>query len=387
MGLAPLELADIVRTAGADYRERQRGHLSTAQLRALWAIEHCRTPTLGGQLYVCDDCGHVQPRYHSCRNRHCPKCQGLASQRWIEARRAELLPVGYFHLVFTLPEELNPWLLWNPRRLYDLLFGCAWDALSALTTDPTHLGARIGCLALLHTWSQTLAFHPHLHCIVPAGGLAFEHEVWIPARRHFLAPVKALSRSFRGRFLSRFKRAYHRGELQLPRSHPELDQPNRFQSFVDELFRKHWVVYCKAPFARPQRVLAYLARYTHRVAITNSRLLHTDTKRVTFSYKDYRHRARTSTLTLATGEFLRRFLLHVLPPGFVRIRSYGLLANRARHHHLDQCRRLIRPRRSRRCSSRRPLPLLPLVCAACRSEHLHRLTSFARTPSPRGPPQ
>lgn len=385
MGPAPLELADIVRTAGADYRERHRGQLSTAQLRALWAIEHCRTPTLGGQLYVCDDCGHVQPRYHSCRNRHCPKCQGLASQRWIEARRAELLPVGYFHLVFTLPAELNPWLLWNPRRLYDLLFRCAWDALSAVTTDPAHLGARIGCLALLHTWSQTLAFHPHLHCIVPAGGMAFEHDAWIPARRHFLAPVKALSRSFRGKFLSRFKRAQHRGELQLPRSHPEFGDPHRFQSLVDELFRKPWVVYCKAPFARPQRVLAYLARYTHRVALLNSRLLHAAPDRVTFSYKDYRHQARTSTLTLATDEFLRRFLLHVLPPGFVRIRSYGLLANRGRHRHLDQCRRLIRPRRSRVQPPRRPPP--PLLCPACRSEHLHRFTSLERAPSPpRGPP-
>jgi hypothetical protein len=229
--------------------------------------------------------------------------------------------VGYFHLVFTLPEELNPWLQWNPRRLYDLLFRCAWDALCALTTDPAYLGARIGGLVLLHTWSQTLTYHPHLHCIVPAGGLAFEHDAWIPTRRHFLAPVKALARSFRGKFLSRFKRAQRRGELHVPRSLPGLSDPDRFQSFVDELFRKHWVVYCKAPFARPQRVLAYLARYTHRVALANSRLLHADLDHVTFTYKNYRRQARTSTLTLSTDEFLRRFLLHVLPRGFGRQRG------------------------------------------------------------------
>lgn len=388
MGPARLELAHIVRTAGAEYRERHRGHLSRDQLRALWAIEHCRTPALGGQLYVCDECGRREPRYHSCRNRHCPKCQGLASRRWLEARRAELLPVGYFHLVFTLPEELNPWLLWNPRRLYELLFHCAWDTLRTLTADPAHLGARCGCLALLHTWSQTLTYHPHLHCIVPAGGLAFEGDAWIPSRRHFLAPVKAMSRVFRAKFLSRLKRAYRRGELRVPRSQPELTDPRCFQAVIDALFQKNWVVYCKAPFAGPRRVLAYLARYTHRVALTNTRLLHTDGERLTFAYKDYRHRARPSTLTLSNDEFLRRFLLHVLPSGFVRIRSYGLLANRTRRSTLDRCRRLLQGARRvgsprARCQRTPPLPACP-----CGRGHLRPIGTVERSVprSPRGPP-
>lgn len=388
MGLAPLELAHIVRAAGADYRARHRGHLSRDQLRALWAIEHCRTPALGGHLYVCDHCGRREPRYHSCRNRHCPKCQGLASARWCEARRAELLPVGYFHLVFTLPEELNPFLLWNPRRLYDLLFRCAWETLRTLTADPAYLGARCGCLAVLHTWSQTLTYHPHLHCIVPAGGLAFEGAAWIPSRRNFLAPVKALSRVFRAKFLAHLKRAYRRKDLRLPASHPASGHPRAFQTLVDELFEKNWVVYCKAPFAGPQRVLAYLARYTHRVALTNRRLLYADPERVTFCYRDYRHRARASSITLSVDEFLRRFLLHVLPSRFVRIRSYGLLANRGRHQNLTRCRDLTH------CSRRSPRPpvarprISPLPRCLCGQGHLHPLTTLASSTPPltRGPP-
>lgn len=388
MASSVLEVADILRACGPEYRRRHCGHLSRDQLRAMWAIEHCRTPALGGQLYVCDHCGRREPRYHSCRNRHCPKCQGLASARWLEARRAELLPVGYFHLVFTLPEELNVFLLWNPRRLYALLFRCAWDTLRTLTTDPRHLGARCGCLALLHTWSQTLTYHPHLHCIVPAGGLSFEADAWIPSRRNFLAPVKALSRVFRAKFLSLLKRAYRRRELRLPTSHPASGDPRAFQTLLDALFQKNWVVYCKAPFAGPHRVLAYLARYTHRVALTNQRLLHADTERVTFSYKDYRHRARTSTITLSTDEFLRRFLLHVLPSGFVRIRSYGLLANRDRHRTLDRCRLLTRFSRrvhsqlaSRGCAS----PLPPCPCGQGLLHPLTRLT-LCTPPATRGPP-
>ena len=388
MGLAPLELAHIVRGAGAAYRMRHRGHLSRAQQRALWAIEHCRTSTLGGHLYVCDHCGRSEPRYHSCRNRHCPKCQGLASQRWLEARRAELLPVDYFHLVFTLPEELNVFLLWNSKRLYDLLFRCAWDTLRVLTADPAHVGARCGCLALLHTWSQTLTYHPHLHCIVPAGGLSFEGDAWIPTRRNFLAPVKALSRVFRGKFLSALKRAYRRGELRLPVSHPAHDDPRAFKTLLDALFQKNWVVYCKAPFAGPQRVLAYLARYTHRVALTNNRLLFADGERVTFSYKDYRHSARTSTITLTTDEFLRRFLLHVLPSHFVRVRSYGLLANRNRSATLDHCRRLTRTSRRSPSAAPRLAPVSRALCCQCRLGQLRCLTSIqrSRTPALRGPP-
>lgn len=388
MGSAPLELAHIVRAAGADYRARHRGQLTGDQLRALWAIEHCRTPTLGGHLYVCDHCGRREPRYHSCRNRHCPKCQGLASARWCEARRAELLPVGYFHLVFTVPQELNPFLLWNPRRLYDLLFRCAWATLSALTADPRYLGARCGCLALLHTWSQTLTYHPHLHCIVPAGGLAHEGDVWIPSRRNFLAPVKALSRVFRAKLLAHLKRAYRSQDLRLPASHPASGDPRAFQSLVDELFAKNWVVYCKAPFAGPQRVLAYLARYTHRIALTNRRLLHADDEHVTFSYRDYRHRARLSTITLSTDEFLRRFLLHVLPSRFVRCRSYGLLANRGRRQSLAHCRRLTHALRRPRPSSR-PLPRISALSrCVCGQGQLHPVATLASAAatSTRGPP-
>ena len=385
MASALLELAHIVRLAGADYRARHRGHLSRDQLRALWAIEHCRTPTLGGHLYVCDQCGRREPRYHSCRNRHCPKCQGLASARWCEKRRAELLPVGYFHLVFTLPEELHPFLLWNPVRLYDVLFHSAWETLCTLGANPAYLGARCGCLALLHTWSQTLAYHPHLHCIVPGGGLSFENDSWISARRNFLAPVSALSRVFRAKFLSHLKHAYRARQLRLAPSHPSHGNPRAFQALVDALFQKRWMVYCKAPFAAPQRVLAYLARYTHRVAITNTRLLHADARRVTFSYRDYRHRARHSVMTLSTDEFLRRFLLHVLPSRFVRIRSYGFLSNRSRHRTLARCRDLMRRRQ------RAPTPQSAAVAhprCPCGRGYLRPVALFASClpPASRAPP-
>jgi len=331
-----LELADIFRQYGDAYR---RSHsLRRAQLRTLRAIEICRTAALGGHLYRCEECGGETILYNSCRNRHCPKCQNLDRVRWLEERSQELLPVPYFHVVFTLPEEINPLALLNPERLYKLLFDSASQALLEIAADPKHLGARIGLLAVLHTWSQTLCLHPHLHCIVPGGGLSPDRQSWVASRPRYFLPVQVLSRLFRGKFLAGLKALAAAKELKLPEA---LSAPSDFKALLDRLYGKSFVVYSQPPFGSPERVLSYLARYTHRVAIGNSRLVRSENGQVTFTYKDYSDGSKIKEMTLPAEEFIRRFLLHVLPERFVRIRYYGLLSTRSRQEDLKLCRRLL----------------------------------------------
>lgn len=335
-GNCGLTLGEILRLHGEAYRNSHS--LSRPQLRAMRAIEICRTATLGGHVYECEKCGKEKICYNSCRNRHCPQCQGLDRQRWLEERSAELLPVPYFHVVFTLPEDLNALALINPRLIYTLLFDSASQTLLEIAADPKHLGARIGVLAVLHTWGQTLQLHPHLHCIVPGGGLSPDRQRWIGSRPRFFLPVSVLSRLFRGKFLAGLKAAHKTDELKLPES---LEKPGAFKALLDELYAKSWVVYSKPPFGSPENVLGYLSRYTHRVAISNSRLVRLADGQVAFTYKDYSDGDKVKEMTLPVEEFLRRFLLHVLPERFVRIRYYGLLSTRTREEDLALCRQLL----------------------------------------------
>ena len=320
-----VELADIVRAHGAAFRAAHR--LCGVQHRALCAIERCRTAALGGELRACDACGTQRYVYHSCRNRHCPKCQGLAKERWLAARRAELLPVPYYHLVFTLPHELNALAQGNPRALYTMLFAAASETLVEFGRNPRWLGGEIAATLVLHTWGQTLTQHLHVHALVGGGALSSE-GAWLRSRRGFLFPVKALSAVFRGKFLDALGAALQCGRLTLSGSTAALGEPHAQHTFVVELRKRPWVVYAKRPFAGPEQVLEYLGRYTHRVAISNERLVSVEANTVRFRYKDYAHGARRKTIALDPQEFLRRFALHVLPRGFNRIRHYGLIANR-----------------------------------------------------------
>jgi hypothetical protein len=334
-----VELADIVRAHGAAYR---RTHvLSRAQRRALRAIAWCRTAVLGGHRAVCAACGAERITYNSCRNRHCPKCQRVATERWLAARRREVLPIPYFHVVFTLPHALNPLAQSHPRVMYRLLFQSAASTLVSFGRDPRHLGGDLGVTAVLHTWGQTLTQHVHVHCVVTGGALAPDGTRWIPARSTFLFPVRALTKVFRGRYLAGLRRAFDRGELHFSGGLTALVEPTAFTAWLDDLRRHAWVVYCKPPFAGPEHVLAYLGRYTHRVALSNDRLLALADGRVHFRWRDYVDGDRVKIMALELDEFLRRFLLHVVPDGFVRIRHFGLLANRRRTRALAQCRRLL----------------------------------------------
>jgi putative transposase/transposase-like zinc-binding protein len=341
MNSPKLELADIFRSCDFEELERKGPPLSSAQRRVLRDLMQCRTAALGGHLERCDQCGHTRIAYNSCRNRHCPKCQAVARAEWLEERAAELLPVEYFHVVFTLPEQLSPLALQNKRIIYGLLFKAASETLLEIAADPRHLGAEIGFLALLHTWGQTLQHHPHLHCVVPGGGLSPDHSKWIACRQGFFLPVRVLGRLFRRKFLSQLRKAFEEQELVCAGRLSHLEQKDRVAKLLAELGRMEWIVYAKPPFGGPERVLKYLARYTHRVAISNHRLLELSAGQVSFSYKDYAAGNMTKTMTLEVCEFTRRFLLHVLPRGFVRIRSYGFLANRCRQEKLELCRRLI----------------------------------------------
>jgi hypothetical protein len=384
-----LEVAQIFRLYGEEYRQQHR--LSRPQLRAMRAIELCRTAALGGHVDECEQCGVRTISYNSCRNRHCPKCQSLDKERWLEQRRGELLPVSYFHVVFTVPHELNPLALSNPKWFYDLLFAGASQTLLEIAADPKHLGARIGVLAVLHTWSQTLELHPHLHCIVPGGGLSLDGQRWVPTSRpDYLLPVQVLAALFRGKFLAGVKAAQQAGQLILPET---LQNPASFQALLDRLYRKAWVVYSKPPFGGPEQVLAYLARYTHRVAISNSRLVQLEGDRVSFTYKDYSQGGRVREMTLPVAEFIRRFLLHVLPEGFVRIRYFGLLSNRHRQRNLARCRELtgqpeVEPPPAASEDWRARMIRLtgqdPLVCPVCGRGHLRRVEELPAVPS--GPP-
>lgn len=337
-----LEVADIVRAHRQEFRQAHAASLSTAQKRVLRAVETCRTAALGGHLERCDQCGHERNAYNSCANRHCPKCQSLPRAEWLEKRRAELLPCEYFHVIFTLPATLAPLALQNKQQMYGLLFRATAETLQGIAADPRHLGAQIRFFAILHTWGQTLTIHPHLHCVVPGGGLSLDGSRWVPCRRaRFFLPVRVLSRRFRRLYLRYLEQAHAAGKLQFHGELEHLSEPQAFARYLAPLRRTEWVVHSKPPFGGPERVLDYLGRYTHRVAISNNRLQELKDGQVTFSYKDYKDEHRQKLMTLAADEFLRRFLLHVLPDGFQRIRHYGLLGNRHRAEHLSRCRELL----------------------------------------------
>ena len=348
----PVEVADIFRQHGSSFRFTYP--LSPEQRRVMRAIEQCRTAALGGHVDECDSCAHQRISYNSCRNRHCPKCQSLAKARWLEARLADLLPVPYFHVVFTLPEQLAALALQNKRVVYNLLFSTAAATLRTIAADPKHLGAEIGFLAVLHTWGQTLRHHPHLHCVVPGGGLAPDGQRWVACRQGFFLPVNVLARLFRRLFLTALARAYQHQKLTFHGTIDYLAQPLAFQRLLVSLRRREWWVYAKPPFGGPEQVLAYLGRYTHRVAISNHRLLALQDGRVTFTWKDYIRGSQQRPMTLTAAEFIRRFLLHVLPRGFQRLRQFGLLANRQRRDKLVRCRKLLGD--SGHTVSNQPLP-------------------------------
>jgi len=335
-----LEVGDVFRLHGAAYRNRQAVPLH--HLRVLHAIEVCRTAALGGHIEQCDHCGHRRPVYNSCRNRHCPKCQALARARWLADRQAELLPVGYFHNVFTLPHQLNDLLAANQTVLYTLLFQSVAQTLQEFAADPHHgLGGQLGFTAVLHTWDQKLLYHVHLHCVIAGGALAADGTRWLPARRTYLFPVKALSRVFRGKYLDGLQQAFAKQELVFPGRSAALAAPEEFIQWLDTLRHKDWVVYCQPPWAGPEKVLDYLSRYTHRIAISNHRLRGLDDGHVTFDYRDRRDGNRVKQLSIAASEFIRRFLMHVVPPGFCRLRHYGFLSSRVKEERLQRCRTLL----------------------------------------------
>lgn len=340
MNRPAVEVADVFRRYGAEFRRALGSSLSSAQRRVMAAIEACRSSALGGHVDICSSCGHQTISYNSCRDRHCPKCQAAARAAWLRARQAELLAVPYFHIVFTLPEALSHVALNNKRALYDLLFRAASRSLLTIARDPRHLGAAIGFLAILHTWGQTLVHHPHLHCVVPAGGLSGDRMRWIASRPRFFLPVRVLSRLFRRLFLAGLSELHAQGRLQWCDSSSPSD-PAHFAAFVSSLRRTEWVVYSKPPFGGPDHVLAYLGRYTHRVAISNDRLVAADNGSVDFRYKDYRQPHIRKVLSLPAAEFIRRFLLHVLPRRFSKIRYFGIFANRQRAANIALCRSLL----------------------------------------------
>jgi hypothetical protein len=340
--MAPaLEVADVFRRHGEAFRQARDGHLGGVERRLMGAITACRTAALGGHVEQCDDCGTTRIAYNSCRNRHCPKCQGLARLQWLAARQAELLAVPYFHVVFTLPAPVGAIAFQNKAAVYAILFRAAAETLTTIAADPKHLGAQIGVTAVLHTWGQTLQHHPHIHCVVPGGGPSLDGTRWIACRPGFFLPVRVLSRLFRRLFLQELKNAFDAGKLRFFSSLAHLAEPAVFAERLDQLRRIDWVVYAKAPFGGPEQVLAYLGRYTHRVAIANSRLISLSDGKVRFTWKDYRRDGKTKTMALDADEFIRRFLLHALPDGFHRIRYYGFLANGGRGDNVALCRRLL----------------------------------------------
>jgi len=338
-----LEVADIFRHFGPAWRKANAGHISLGQLKAMSAIERCRTAALGGHVLRCTSCEHLQIAYNSCRNRHCPKCQASAAHRWLEQRQLELLPVPYFHVVFTLPAPLGSIAYQNKAVIYNILFKAASETLLRIGADPKHLGADLGITAVLHTWGSALTHHPHLHCIVPGGGLSLDKQRWVRCRPGFFLPVRVLSALFRRLFIEQLAEAHAQDKLQFFGEHVELCDKAAFKRFLSPMRSIDWVVYAKKPFAGPSSVLSYLSRYTHRVAIGNSRLLAADGKQVKFKWKDYRREGdqRYSTMTLATPEFIRRFLIHILPSRFHRIRHYGLLSNTKRYDSLALARKLL----------------------------------------------
>src|ERR1700681_824245 len=367
MARPPLEVADLVRAAGDAFIERNRHWLRWKHIKVLLAIRRCRTAALGGHLDECTRCGHrATISYNSCRNRHCPKCQTAARERWIAARQRELLPTRYVHAVFTLPPQLAPLALQNKKVIYDLLFRASAETLLEVARDPKHLGAEIGFFSVLHTWSQKLGLHPHVHCVIPAGGLSLDHSHWVRSRDRFFLPIHVLRRVFRGKFVAGLRQAFQLGQLNFHGDLTLLAQPKTFATWLRPLYRTDWIVYLKPPFGGPEYVLQYLGRYTHRVAISNHRLVSLAEGNVTFRWRDSAHNNEQKLLTISLDDFLRRFLLHVLPKGFVRIRNFGFLANRRRATLLPLCFQLLgviqRPQTQQEASATnqsRPLWLCP----------------------------
>jgi hypothetical protein len=391
-----LEVADIFRQVGPVYRQDHADALSVGQLRVMRDIERCRTAALGGHVEQCDACGHQRIAFNSCRDRHCPKCQSLVRAQWLEDRQAELLPVEYFHVVFTMPQEIAAIAYQNKALVYGILFSAAAETLRTIAADPKHLGAEIGFIAILHTWGQNLLHHPHLHCVVPGGGPSPDGKRWVACRPGFFLPVRVLSRLFRRLFLQQLQQAFDNDELQFFNSLAALKDRVAFAKYLAPATHAEWVVYAKPPFGGPEQVLQYLGRYTHRVAISNNRLLDFTDGQVSFAWKDYRHDSRNKVMRLDAHEFIRRFLLHVLPCGFQRIRHFGFLANCHRQARLDLCRQLLK--------APAPMvePLDPLLdyrdhyqrltgvslrdCPQCGSGQMVRIESFEPGILPRGPP-
>jgi len=392
-----LEVADIFRQAGPAYREQHADALSRGQRCVMSAIERCRTVALGGHVEQCDECGHPRIAFNSCRNRHCPKCQSLVRAQWLQDRQAELIPADYFHVVFTLPEEIAAIAYQNKAVVYEILFHATAETLRTIAADPKHLDAQIGFIAILHTWGQTVLHHPHLHCVVPGGGLSADGERWISCRPGFFLPVRVLRRLFRRLFLTQLQGAFDAGRLRFFNALEPLQEPSAFARYLAPLRRVEWWVYAKPPFGGPRHVLEYLGRYTHRVAISNNRLIDFVDGKVSFRWKDYRHESRKKVMCLDAQEFMRRFLLHVLPSGFQRIRHYGLLANRHRAANLARCRQLL--------GARAPAVKLPdasvdyrdryeqltgkslRVCPKCGRGHMVRIETFLPGALPRAPPR
>jgi hypothetical protein len=391
-GRPGLEVADIFRGEAASFLEKYGPSLSSQQKRVFSDIQACRTAILGGHVRTCDHCDHRQIAYNSCRNRHCPKCQALARATWLQQREAELLPIPYFHVVFTLPAQIAALALQNKRLLYGMLFEAASQTLRQVAANPRHLGAEeIGLLAVLHTWGQNLMHHPHLHCVVSGGGLSQSGTRWIASKQHYFLPVRVLSRVFRNQYRALLQRAFQRGEIEFFGELQTLADASAFQRFLDAATRQEWVVYAKRPFQDATCVLKYLARYTHRVAISNNRLLGYRDGQVTFRYKDYARQSQQRTMTVPASEFIRRFLLHVLPDGFMRIRHYGYLANRHRQEKLATCRRLLgcaapsQPVAEREQSQPEPCEAEGTVdstipCPACKTGRLWITETLVRLP-------
>jgi hypothetical protein len=399
MSRPALEVANIFRAHGPAWRCAQAGHLSLGQLKVMSAIEQCRSAALGGHLLQCPACAQTQIAYNSCRNRHCPKCQASAARRWLEARQADLLPVEYYHVVFTLPAPISDIAYYNKSEVYSILFKAAAETLCTIAADPKHLGARLGLTLVLHTWGSAMTHHPHVHGIVPGGGLSLDGQRWVACRPGFFLPVRVLSRLFRRLFLEKLCDAHRTGKLQFFGDHRELAETKSFTDWLKPLRHCEWVVYAKRPFAGPDAVLAYLSRYTHRVAIANSRLIALDEQGVTFKWKDYqaKERDRHKTMTLAADEFIRRILLHVLPAGFHRIRHYGLFANTTRKDNLARARELLMNEKTESSTdaetntaetadSGNPDASATYVCPDCGAAMII-IESFERGQLPRAPPK
>jgi len=391
MSRPALEVADIFRGHGPAWRKANAGHVSLGQLKVMSAIEDCRTAALGGHVLRCKDCSHTLIAYNSCRNRHCPKCQGAAAKAWLAEREADLLPLPYFHVVFTVPAEIAAIAYQNKAVIYDILFKASAETMLTIAADPKHLGARIGITSVLHTWGSALVHHPHIHMIVPGGGLSLDGKRWLSCRSRYLLPVKVLSRLFRRLILTKLLAAHAAGQLNFFSDHAALTERKAFAAYLSPLRRVEWYVYSKPPFGGPKAVLAYLSRYTHRVAISNRRLIACDERGVTFSYKDYRAdgRARYKVMTLATGEFIRRFLIHVLPAGFHRIRHYGLFASASRAENIARSRQLLNapaPQTQIDDAEAKPDEPSTLVQCPCCGGRMIIIETFERGSTPRHQP-